>query len=213
MYNLVKILKIIALLTVFILGLIFVCNFLVENNAKNNTYTSTKEIPKRKVGLVLGTGKYLTNGRVNLYYTFRIRAVVSLYKAQKITFIVVSGDNSSKIYDEPTTFKNDLIKAGIPEDKIFLDYAGFRTLDSLVRVKEVFGQTDITIISQKFHNERALYLANHFGVKAIGFNAKDVSGKYGLKVRLREYLARVKVFVDILCNVQPKFLGKKITIK
>ena len=98
-------------------------------------------------------------------------------------------------------------------NKIFLDYAGFRTLDSVVRVKKVFGQTSITIISQQFHNERAIYLANHFGIKAIGFNAKDVSGRYGLKVQLREYLARVKVFVDIMLNIQPKFLGKPIKIK
>ena len=208
-----KRLKLVVLSMLLILVTIYLCNFLIEKKSKDKLYTKVTEIPKHKVGLVLGTSKHLLNGRVNLYYNYRIRAAISLYKSGKIEFIIVSGDNSSEKYDEPTTFKNDFIKAGIPADKIFLDYAGFRTLDSVVRVKEVFGQTDIIIISQQFHNERAIYLANHFGVKAIGFNAKDISGRYGIKVQLREYLARVKVFVDILFNVQPKFLGKSIEIK
>lgn len=138
---------------------------------------------------------------------------MELYKAEKIDFILVSGDNGSEGYDEPTDFKNDLIESGIPESKIYLDYAGFRTLDSMVRVKEIFGQTSVTIISQQFHNERALYLANHFDIEAIGYNARGVSGKKAMKVQLREYLARVKVFVDILLNVNPKFLGEPVEIK
>nr|BFF40640.1 hypothetical protein BACY1_24450 [Tenacibaculum mesophilum] len=142
-----------------------------------------------------------------------MNAAVELYKAEKIDFILVSGDNGSEGYDEPTDFKNDLIESGIPESKIYLDYAGFRTLDSMVRVKEIFGQTSVTIISQQFHNERALYLANHFDIEAIGYNARGVSGKKAMKVQLREYLARVKVFVDILLNVNPKFLGEPVEIK
>ena len=209
----IKLTKLCGVLTFLVLLVIYLCNFLVEKKAADKTYTSVNEITENKVGLVLGTSKYLVNGQVNLYYKYRINAAVELYKSRKIEYIIVSGDNATKEYNEPSRFKNDLIKAGIPEDKIFLDYAGFRTLDSVVRVKEIFGQTSVTIVSQQFHNERAIYLANYFGIKAIGFNAKDVSSKYGLKVQLREYLARVKVFVDILLNVQPKFLGKSIEIK
>ncbi len=208
-----KLIKFISVVFVAIVLIVFFSNYIIKKNTVIKTYSSVTKIPVNKVGLVLGTVKYLSNGRVNLYYKFRVKAAVSLYNSGKISFIIVSGDNGSKGYDEPTDFKNDLIKAGVPSNKIFLDYAGFRTLDSVVRVKEVFGQTSITIISQQFHNERAIYLAGHFGIKAIGFNAKDVSGKYGLKVQLREYLARVKVFVDILLNIQPKFLGKPIEIK
>ncbi len=105
-----------------------------------------------------------------------------------------------------------MVKAGIPENKIFLDFAGFRTLDSVVRIKEIFDQNSVTIISQQFHNERAIYLAEHFDIKAIGFNAKNVFNRYGFKVKLRDYLARVKVFVDIIFQVEPKFLGDKIEI-
>jgi len=207
-----KLFKIGLLLCIFLCGIIFLSNYLIEKNARNKTFAQIDSIKENKVGLVLGTSKKLRNGNINLYYQFRIDATLQLYKAGKIKFVIVSGDNSSKNYDEPTTFKNDLIKGGIPMDKIFLDYAGFRTLDSVVRVKEIFGQTEITIISQEFHNERAIYLARNFGIEAVGFNAKDISGRYGIKVKLREYLARTKVFVDILFKVQPKFLGEKVEI-
>lgn len=192
---------------------IYASNYAIEKNAQEKVFSETQNIPKNKVGLILGTSKLLSDGRINLYYKYRLDAAVKLYNSGKIKYIVISGDNSSTNYDEPTDFKFDLIKAGIPENKIFLDYAGFRTLDSVVRIKEIFGQTSITIISQQFHNERAIYLAEHFNIKAVGFNAKSISGKYGLKVKLREFLARVKVFVDIIFNVQPKFLGKKVEIE
>ncbi len=207
-----KIFKYSTLALLSILLFIFLANFTIQKNATNKTYISLDEIPKNEVGLVLGTAKTLKNGRINLYFKHRISAAVKLYKNNKIDFILVSGDNSNKAYDEPTDFKNELIKQGIPENRIYLDYAGFRTLDSVVRAKKIFGQNQITIISQKFHNERAIYLAEKNGLKATGFNAKDVSARYGIKVQLREYLARTKIFLDIIFKVKPKFLGDKIKI-
>lgn len=188
-------------------------NYIIINSTKGLTFNETAIIPKNKVGLILGTGKFVRNGNINLYYKYRIDAAVSLYKAHKIEFILISGDNSTKNYDEPSTFKEDLIARGIPANKIFLDYAGFRTLDSVVRAKDIFGQNKITIISQKFHNERAVFIANQKGIQAIGFNAQGVSKRYGIKVQLREYLARTKVFIDLLFLIKPKFLGKKISIE
>ena len=193
--------------------LIIISNYSIEKYSENKTFSDLKIIKKNKVGLVLGTSKVLNNGMINLYFTFRINATVQLYNYGKIDYILISGDNGNKDYDEPTDFKNELIKKGIPEDKIFLDFAGFRTLDSVIRSREIFGQKSITIISQQFHNERAIYLAEKNGINAIGFNARDVSGKYGMKVQIREYLARTKVFIDILFGVKPKFLGDKIEIK
>lgn len=207
-----KLFKLTFFILIYCLVSIFVSNYSIEQNAQTKIFSEVKNIPKNKVGLLLGTAKTLQNGQLNLYYKYRLYATIALFKAKKIAFIVISGDNSSKNYDEPTDFKNDLIKAGIPENKIFLDYAGFRTLDSVIRIKEIFDQNSVTIISQQFHNERAIYLAEHFDIKAIGFNAKNVSNRYGFKVKLREYLARVKVFVDIIFQVEPKFLGDKIDI-
>ncbi|SDE12972.1 SanA protein [Pricia antarctica] len=208
-----KLSKIFILLLAIPLLLIWLCNSVITNAAEGKTFFKTKEIPKNKVGLVLGTSKKLIGGLPNPYYTFRIRAAVELFQADKVDFILVSGDNGTTYYNEPQTFKNDLVKGGIPRDIIFLDYAGFRTLDSMVRAKEVFGLDSVTVISQQFHNERAIYLGEKKGLVAIGYNAEDISMQYGLKVQLREYLARVKVFIDLLFNTKPKFYGERVEIK
>ena len=203
---------IILLLLVLPILLVFYSDYIIRNSAKGKTFNKVADIKKNKVGLVLGTAKKLKNGSVNLYFKYRINATVALYKNGKIDFVLVSGDNGNKHYDEPTDFKNELIKKGIPEDKIYLDYAGFRTLDSVIRAKEVFNLVEITIISQKFHNERAIFLAEKNGIQAIGFNAKDLTGRYGIKTKIREYFARTKAVLDIIFGVSPKFLGNKITI-
>lgn len=209
----IKQLKILLLLIVFILFGLILTNKMVSYQAEGFLFESVEDIPKKKVGLLLGAGKITSNGNINSYYTHRLNGAIELYKAGKIEFILISGDNSTKDYDEPTTFKTDLIAQGIPENKIFLDYAGFRTLDSVIRAKEIFGQHSITIISQKFHNERAVYLAKHHDIKAIAFNVKDSYNHTRSKTQLREYLARAKASIDILFNVDSKFLGDKIEIK
>ena len=196
----------------FSLAAVYVCNKLIENAATGKLYAETATIPYNEVGLLLGTGKYLANGAQNPYYRYRIEAATALLHAGKIRYLVISGDNSRKEYDEPTDMRTDLINAGIDSNRIFLDYAGFRTFDSVVRFKEIFGQDSATIISQQFHNERALYIASREGIKAVGYNARDVGNRFGLKVQAREKLARVKVFVDYLLNKQPKFLGSKVSI-
>ena len=126
---------------------------------------------------------------------------------------MVSGDNSKKDYDEPSTIKNDLINKGVPANRIYLDYAGFRTLDSIIRSKKIFGQNSITIISQQFHNERAIYLANMNKIDAVGFNATDVNTYYGFKTIMREKFARVKMMIDLIFGKEAKFLGDKVEIK
>lgn len=208
-----KFLRILFWLTITPILLLVLCNFTINSSAEGKTFDRIEDVPKNKVGLVLGTSKKLTTGQPNLYYSYRIRATISLFKAKKIEFVLVSGDNGTQYYNEPITIKKDLVAGGIPEEKIFLDYAGFRTLDSMVRAKEVFGLEKVTVISQEFHNQRAIYLAERKGLTAVGYNATDVTGNSGLKVHLREYLARVKVFIDLLFNTQPKFYGERIEIK
>lgn len=195
-----------------VLLLLVISNYSIARIAKDKTFFSTSQIKKNKVGLLLGTAKYYKAGGINLYFKYRIDAAVQLYKSGKIEYILVSGDNSSVYYNEPMTFKKELIKRGIPAEVIYLDYAGFRTLDSVVRAKEIFGQEEITIISQQFQNERAIYIAESKGIKAIGFNATDIEGTNGLKVKFREYFARTKAFMDIAFNVQPRFYGEKVFI-
>lgn len=211
-----KIIVVILLSIISITVAVIAFTFLAYNHIKNKSekyiYTSISEVPTNKVGLLLGTSKYAQAGKVNLFYKYRIDAAVELYTNNKIKYILVSGDNSTKKYNEPKKIKEDLVKLGVPEEHIVLDYAGFRTLDSVVRAHEVFGENTFTIISQNFHNERAVYLARKFKSDAIAFNAKSVNQQYGFKVYIREYFARVKVFLDLLFKVKPKFLGEKISI-
>lgn len=197
---------------IFISGItIYVCDALIKANAKGRLYSDLNAIPYNRVGLLLGTAKYTKRrGFDNPYYTNRIKAAASLMKAGKIKYLIISGDNGRKEYSEPDMMREDLIKAGIDSTLLYLDYAGFRTFDSMVRLKEVFGQDSVTVISQLFHNERALYIASKEGIVANGFNAKDKPGGEG--VYIREKLARVKVFVDYLIATKPKFLGKKIEL-
>lgn len=191
---------------------LFTANLYVLAKSKSFVYSELEKVPAQKTVLLLGTSKFLKSGQENLYYRYRIDACISLYKSGKVKLILISGDNSTSDYDEPTDMKNDLISAGIPEKNIYLDYAGFRTLDSVVRAKEVFGQESFIIVSQEFHTERAVFIARTRNINAFGFNAQDVTARYGFKTRVREYFARVKVLIDNVFDVQPKFLGEKILL-
>ncbi|WP_195664018.1 SanA/YdcF family protein [Bacteroides congonensis] len=191
---------------------LIVCNQTIKKHTAAQIYNEVITIPQNKVGLLLGTSPKLKNGNNNLYFDYRILAAVELYKAGKIKYILISGDNRREDYNEPEEMKKALMQKGIPEKFIYLDYAGFRTLDSVIRAKEVFGQNQLTIISQRFHNERAIYLAERNGINAIGYNAKDVNAYAGLKTNIRELLARVKMFIDLAIDKQPHFLGGKIII-
>jgi SanA protein len=207
------VIRVVVVLFALTLLSILLSNVIVEVSTRNKVFNSTDDIPYNKVGLLLGTGKILSGGQLNLFYKYRIEAAVKLYKAGKISFILVSGDNSTKNYNEPKTIKADLVAQGVPKERIFLDYAGFRTLDSVVRSKEIFQQESITLISQQFHNERGIFIAAFKGIKAVGFNAQDVKSGGGVKTKIRERFARVKMMMDLLFGKQPKFLGEKITIE
>ncbi len=183
------------------------------SSTRSQLYSDITTIPARKVGLVLGASKTTSRGTGNLYFNFRIQAAYNLYKTGKVKFLLLSGDNHIKGYDEPSDMREALLELGVPDSCIVLDYAGFRTLDSVVRCKEVFGEDSITIVSQEFHNQRALFIANKNNINAIAFNAQEVNKNYSFKTRVREYFARVKCVMDIyLLYTSPKFLGEKIKI-
>ncbi|WP_420855609.1 SanA/YdcF family protein [Vibrio maerlii] len=181
----------------------------VSWQAKEQIYKDIEQVPNYEVAVVLGTSKYL--GRtLNEYYSHRIDAAIELYDQGKTDNFLLSGDNAHRSYNEPWTMKRDLLKAGIPEQSIYLDYAGFRTLDSVVRAKAIFDTDDFLIVTQQFHCERALFIANQLDIKA---NCLAVSGpisKQGYSVRMREVFARTKAFIDLfITHTQPKFLGPK----
>lgn len=192
---------------------ILLCNLVVTSSTKSRLFSDLNGIPENRVGLVLGTSKYLSDGSENLFFTYRLEAAAQLYLLGKIDHIIVSGDNRMENYNEPREMKRVLVRLGVPPEKVHFDFAGFRTLDSVVRCKEVFGQNKFTIISQQFHNERALFIARKKGIDAIAYNAQDVGLHAGFKTNMREILARVKVVIDLyILNTQPRFLGEKIEI-
>jgi SanA protein len=190
-----------------------VCDWRVERAASGRLYYKIEDVPRRDWGLLLGAGEKLGNGDKNWFFQYRVTAAAELYKAGKIKYVLVSGDNHTQGYDEPAMMTNALKEAGVPGSAIFVDDAGFRTLDSVIRAKVVFELQEFTIISQKFHDQRALLIARHAGIDAIGFCAQDVEFKYCQTVYIREALARVKAILDLyVLHTGPKFLGAPIKL-
>ena len=172
------------------------------------TWQDVDAIETREVGLLLGTSPRGKNGP-NLYFRYRIEAAAQLYHAGKIRKIIVSGDNSRKNYNEPGAMREALEARGVRPEDIYEDYAGFRTLDSVIRADKVFGQKKFTVISQMFHCKRAIYLAERNGIDAIGFSAQDVRApRFRLKNHLRETLSRSAALLDVLLGRGPRFLGE-----
>ena len=171
--------------------------------------TTIEQVPDARAAVVLGCVRILKDGSRNRFYGYRIRAAAELYKAGKVKAIIVSGDNHVKGYDEPSDMKEDLVAEGIPAEKVVCDYAGFRTLDSVVRAKEVFGAERFIVVSQPFHVRRALFLALGFGCDAYGYAAEDVRGINSVMTLLREQLAKIAALMDVVIRRQPKFLGAR----
>lgn len=202
----------IALFLLVLLISMVAANMLVGSSA---SYTTDRisELQPVHCAILLGTSKWLGGGRRNLYYQYRILAAAELYNSGKCRKIIVSGDNGTIYYNEPMTMKRDLVKLGVRWNDVICDYAGFRTLDSIIRFKEIFGQREGIVVSQKFHNTRAVYIGRAYGIDLHGYNARDVNLRGGLKTRTRELFSKLKCVLDVhLLATQPKFLGEKISI-
>ena len=195
-----------------LMGVVFFCNVRIGSYARLRLYDRVEDVPHRHAAVVLGTSPTGRNGGPNRFFHARIDACADLYDAGRIDRIIVSGDNRYVYYNEPAAMKSALVARGVPADVIFLDYAGFRTLDSVVRAKEVFGQSSFIVVSQRFHNERAVFIAGKKGIDAVGYNAGDVGFHYGFVTYLREWFARCKVFLDLLVGKKPHFLGDPVDI-
>ncbi len=186
----------------------FMPNAIVRLKTQSRSTTELLELPAADVGLVLGTSPKVGQ-RANRYFTYRIDAAEKLYKSGKIKCLLLSGANPSLYYNEPLKMLEALVERGIPKDKIVLDYAGLRTLDSVVRAKEVFGVTNVIIVSQAFHNHRALFIADHIDLTASAYEAQDVEEDKA-RIQFREVLARIRVMLDLyITKTGPKFLGEK----
>lgn len=193
-----------GILVAICLAIVLLCNHLVVRNARGKVFDEIDSIEVHRVGLLLGTTPQTRiGGRQNMFFKFRIDAAEELYKAGKIEQILISGDeNSLDGVNEPECMRDSLVARGIPAEAIYLDGKGFRTVNSVINTCMAFDIHSYIIISQRFHNERALYLAEHLGLQVQwlqAYNAKDPQSTMALMTYVREYFARVKMFLD-LCN-------------
>lgn len=199
-------------LALLFLGVVAYANVTASWSSRGRLFSEVDALPVTEVGLVFGTTDRV-KGRENLYFRYRIDAAVRVWKSGRIRTLLVSGDNRSPYYNEPEKMKQALVERGIPADRIVCDFAGLRTLDSVVRAKEIFGADSILVISQRFQNERAIYLAQANGIEAYGFNASDVEPQAGLKTRVREVGARVKMWLDVnFLKTRPRYLGDPVAM-
>jgi SanA protein len=197
---------------VLILALsVVLANVWVVKSTESRVFFDHHKLPDNKVALVLGTSQKLINGSPNPFFANRIQAAAALYKEGKVDHFILSGDNRTRYYNEPLSMKRALMKYGVPDSVITLDYAGLRTLDSVVRSKEIFGQSKLIIITQSFHSYRALFISQYYNIDAVALVAKEPGvEEAALKVYLREYLARAKAVLDLyILKTAPRHLGEK----
>lgn len=193
--------------------LFILCNIWVVGSTKSSVYSDNNKLPDHRVALVLGTSNKTTSGTPNQFFEKRMDTAAELYKMGKIDHFILSGDNRSRFYNEPLEMQKALVGRGVPAKAINLDYAGLRTLDSVVRCKEIFGQNEIIIITQPFHSYRALFISNFYEMDAVAMVASDPGLEISFKVRIREYFARTKAVLDLyVLKTEPRHLGKKENI-
>lgn len=189
---------------------IILSNLWIVKSTEERIFHDAEQLPDHRVALVLGTSHKLIGGASNPFFTHRMDRAAELFILKKIDHFILSGDNRTKYYNEPAEMLKALVSRGVPASSITLDYAGFRTLDSVVRSKEIFGQEKIMIITQPFHSYRALFICDYYNIDAVAMGADEPGIESSLKVRFREYIARPKAVLDLyILKTAPHFLGKK----
>ena len=193
---------------------VLVLNEWIVRSTRSAVFTEMDALPQNDVALVLGTGKLLRgSGKINPHFRKRIEAAAALYHAGKVKHLLLSGDNHIAGYDEPTDMAEALMTLDVPPSAMTLDYAGFRTFDSVVRARKIFGQSRVTIVTDDFHAARSVFLAQHEGLDAVAFCSAKVSTRFSARTRVREVGARVKAALDIyVLNTRPHFLGAPVEI-
>lgn len=192
-------------------GVLFLAsNLALMLAARDRLYASADAIPARDAGLVLGTSPKLGNGEANPFFKYRMDAAAELFRRGRVRHLLVSGDNRARDYNEPAAMRDALQIRGVPARAITLDFAGVRTLDSIIRAREIFGLKKFTVISQRGHDQRALLIAKYYDMDAIGFCARDVPFSLSWKAHIHEWFARVKVVLDLyFFHTAPRHLGAR----
>ncbi len=194
-----KILRLGSILIALALAVpLVLCGWLVHHAAKGRIYSDEARLPINNVGLVLGTSPTNSyNGMPNLHFIHRLQAAAMLYRAGRVRHLLLTGNNNQHGYDEPRDMRAVLVKLGVPESATTLDPAGYRTLDSVVRARDVYGQHRFTVITDHFHSYRTVFLARHYGIDAVAFPSEEVGLRWSFKSRVRECFADIKACLDL----------------
>lgn len=174
------------------------CQWRIHRAGDDRVFSSVDKIPCNEVGLVLGTARTLADGKLNRFFDYRMNAAGELYRAGKVVRLILSGSTGEGGYSEPTEMKREMIARGVPREALLLDAGGTRTLYSVLRAKTVFGLTRFTVISQEFHNRRALFFCRHHQIDAVGFNARSVEWTESWRTMVREIFARIVAVLEVL---------------
>lgn len=202
--------RIVLTVIVLFVSLFILSNLWIVRSTRSRVFSDLSQVPHHRIALVLGTSHRTSKGDPNPFFEKRIETAAELYNKGKIDHLILSGDNRTIYYNEPMAMLKALLKKGVPASAITLDYAGLRTLDSIVRCKMIFGQNKFIIITQPFHSYRALFISRYYDINAIAMVAEEPDFEYSAKVRIREYLARTKAVLDLyVLKTPPKFLGRK----
>ena len=199
--------------TIFTLLLLFAASLLlilivadvwISFKARRLSYQEVQAMPVCNYALLLGTAKYLGEQKaLNRYYRYRLEAALELWHAGKVKQFVVSGSGLHENISETVCMQADLVAGGVPTSAVWQDPAGLRTLDSVIRFRQQFGQASVCIVSQPFHNQRALVQAGFHELNAIAYNAQIVGLKAGHKIHLRERFARLRLWYDLARHTPP----------
>lgn len=206
-----RLIKYLAWLIAFGILAFIIINLSIIIATRDSIYETIDNMPNAQAALVLGARVY-SNGQPSTTFNDRIQTAITLYNQRKVNKILVSGDNGQESYDEVNAAKATLQNAGIPDQDIFLDHAGFDTYDSLYRAQAIFQIDRLTVVTQKFHLPRAIYIGKRLGIKTNGLIADKRIYRAAVRNQIRESLARIKAFLDLLAKSEPRFLGPQIPI-
>lgn len=203
-----------ALALLLVGAFVLFCNGWVILSTRGRVFDSIDKVEKNTFGLVLGTAKNVAPNSPNAYFEHRMTAAAQLYHKGKVHHLLVSGDGGSKYYNEPRDMTAKLVSLKVPVSALTSDDSGLRTLDSIIRAKKIYQLEKVTIISDGFHVNRALFIARKAGLNAIAFSSQPVGLRHSFKTRVREYLARVLVVLDLyVFGTQPVNMGDPVVIE
>ncbi|MGD1088708.1 MAG: ElyC/SanA/YdcF family protein [Verrucomicrobiota bacterium] len=193
--------KFFVIFAVVFFAILLAINLYVVVLAKNRMFTRISNLPRYEFGLVMGTEPLRPDGSTNFHFFSRTDAAAEVYLSGKANRLLISGNKNNRGFDEVSEIKNQLLKKGVPESAMILDFDGKTTWESARRAAEVYHLQKVIIVTDTFHAPRSIYLCQHFGVDSVAFCAREEHIDFwSIRSQIREWLARVKAVFQVLID-------------